>query len=107
MTREEEIWYERRRELLQMIREAGISTGGHPMNPLQAYPEQFERFAALVYELVIKHEREKEREECAKMFDGEVAALRAELTKERAESAWAWERLAAKDKKRDEKRRKG
>ena len=70
MTREEEIWYERRRELLQMIREAGISTGGHPMNPLQAYPEQFERFAALVYELVIKHEREKEREECAKLCDG-------------------------------------
>ena len=69
MTREEEIWYERRRELLQMIREAGISTGGHPMNPLQAYPEQFERFAALVYELVIKHEREKEREECAKVAE--------------------------------------
>ena len=69
MTREEEIWYERRRELLQMIREAGISTGGHPMNPLQAYPEQFERFAALVYELVIKHEREKEREECAKLCE--------------------------------------
>ena len=74
MTREEEIWYERRRELLQMIREAGISTGGHPMNPLQAYPEQFERFAALVYELVIKHEREKEREECAKLCDETTAS---------------------------------
>jgi hypothetical protein len=48
MTRDEEIWHERRRELLQMIREAGISTGGHPMNPLSAYPEQLERFAALV-----------------------------------------------------------
>ena len=55
MTRDEEIWHERRRELLQMIREAGIFTGGHPMNPLEAYPEQFERFA----ELVAKAERER------------------------------------------------
>ena len=48
MTRDEEIWYERRRELLKMIREAGISTDSHPMNALQAYPEEFERFAELV-----------------------------------------------------------
>jgi chromosome segregation ATPase len=33
---------------------------------------------------------------------GEVAAMEAELATERAESAWAWERLAAQDKKRDE-----
>jgi hypothetical protein len=44
-----------------MIREAGISTGGHPMNPLQAYPEQFERFAAMV--------AAAEREACAKVCD--------------------------------------
>lgn len=54
MTRDEEIWYERRRELLKMIREAGISTDSHPMNELRAYPEQFERFA----ELVAKAERD-------------------------------------------------
>ena len=61
MTRDEEIWHERRRELLQMIREAGISTGGHPMNPLEAYAEQFERFAELV--------AKAEREACAKVCD--------------------------------------
>ena len=58
---EDDIWYERRRELLKMIREAGISTGGHPMNPLKAYPEQFERFAELV--------AKAEREACAALFD--------------------------------------
>ena len=66
MTRDEVIWHERRRKLLQMIREAGIYTGGHPMNPLDAYPEQFERFAELV--------AAAEREACAKLCDGWTSA---------------------------------
>ena len=32
---------------------------------------------------------------------GEVAAMKAELATERAESAWAWERLNAQHKKRN------
>ena len=34
--------------ITELAREAGISTGGHPMNPLSAYPSDLERFANLV-----------------------------------------------------------
>ena len=37
-----------RAEIIKLIREAGIRMGGHPMNPLNAYVEDLERFAALV-----------------------------------------------------------
>ena len=46
-----------RDDIIRMAREAGISTGGHPMNPWSVYPSDLERFAALV--------AAAEREACA------------------------------------------
>lgn len=37
-----------REDTIRMIKEAGISTGGHPMNPLSVYPSDLERFAEIV-----------------------------------------------------------
>ena len=79
-----------RKEVIRLAQEAGIIARGLPVGGVKS----LEEFVVLV--------AEKEREEFAKVFEGEVAALRAELSKERAESAWAWERLTARDKKRDE-----
>jgi hypothetical protein len=50
-----------RDDILRMAREAGIYMGGHPMNPLNVYLGDLERFAALV--------AAQEREACA--FDAE------------------------------------
>ncbi len=38
----------KREDTIRMIKEAGISTGGHPMNPLSVYPSDLERFAEIV-----------------------------------------------------------
>jgi hypothetical protein len=35
-------------DIIRMAREAGIFTGGHPMNPWSVYASDLERFAALV-----------------------------------------------------------
>ena len=50
-----------REDVIALAKEAGISTGGHPMNPWSVYPSELERFAALVVE--------REREECAAICD--------------------------------------
>ena len=34
--------------IIELAREAGIFTGGHPMNPWSVYPSDLERFATLV-----------------------------------------------------------
>lgn len=51
------------KDIIELAREAGISTGGHPMNPLSAYPSDLARFAALVRNAVL--------EECASEFEGQ------------------------------------
>ena len=48
-------------EIIRMAREAGIHMGGHPMNPLDVYVDDLERFAALI--------AQAEREACAQMVD--------------------------------------
>ena len=50
-----------RDDIIRMAREAGISTGGHPMNPWNVYPSDLERFAALV--------AAAEREACARVCE--------------------------------------
>jgi hypothetical protein len=40
--------------IIELAKEAGISFGGHPMNPLNVYPSQLERFAHLVEEDFVK-----------------------------------------------------
>ncbi len=35
-------------DIIRMAREAGIFTGGHPMNPWSVYASDLERFAAIV-----------------------------------------------------------
>ena len=54
-----------RGDIIRMAREAGIFTGGHPMNPWSVYPSDLERFAALV--------AAAEREVCAKVCDETLA----------------------------------
>jgi len=34
--------------ILALAKESGISFGGHPMNPLNVYPNQLEKFAELI-----------------------------------------------------------
>ena len=34
--------------LKELAEQSGINFGGHPMNPLNVYPEQLEQFAELV-----------------------------------------------------------
>ena len=48
-------------DIVRMAREAGIFTGGHPMNSWSVYPSDLERFAALV--------AAAEREACAKVCE--------------------------------------
>jgi hypothetical protein len=50
-----------REDIIRMAQEAGISTGGHPMNPWNVYPSDLEAFAALV--------AAAEREACAPCRD--------------------------------------
>lgn len=50
-----------RDDIRRMAKEAGIYMGGHPMNPLNVYLGDLERFAALV--------AAAEREACAKLAD--------------------------------------
>ena len=52
-----------RDDIIRMAREAGISTGGHPMNPWNVYPSDLERFAALV--------AAAEREACCSIVYGQ------------------------------------
>ena len=52
-------------DIIRMAREAGIFTGGHPMNSWSVCPSDLERFAALVAAAAV----EKEREACAKLCD--------------------------------------
>lgn len=47
-------------EIVKMAREAGIFTGGHPMNSWSVYPSDLERFAALV--------AQRERDELVVLF---------------------------------------
>ena len=47
-----------RDDIIRMAQEAGISTGGHPMNPWNVYPSDLERFAALVAAALKMHEQE-------------------------------------------------
>jgi hypothetical protein len=76
-----------RDDIIKWAREAGIYMGGHPMNPLNVYLGDLERFAALVaaqerknyehtlalqqrsYEREIEIEVEAEREACAKLVE--------------------------------------
>ena len=37
-------------QILTLAKESGISFGGHPMNPLNVYPSQLEKFALLIVE---------------------------------------------------------
>jgi hypothetical protein len=48
-------------DVIRMAREAGIYMGGHPMNPLNVYLGDLERFAALV--------AAAEREACASLLE--------------------------------------
>ena len=50
-----------RDDIIRMAKKVEISFGGHPMNPLDVYLSQLERFAALV--------AQAEREACAKLCD--------------------------------------
>ena len=50
-----------RDDIIRMAREADIYMGGHPMNPLNVYLGDLERFAALV--------AAAEREACAKLCE--------------------------------------
>ena len=51
-----------RDDIRRMAKEAGIYMGGHPMNPLNVYLGDLERFAALV--------AAAEREACCKIVYG-------------------------------------
>ena len=51
-----------RDDIRRMAKEAGIYMGGHPMNPLNVYLGDLERFAALV--------ADHEREACCKIVYG-------------------------------------
>lgn len=55
-----------REETMKMLEEAGIYTGGHPINPLCAHIKELERFA----ELVAVHEREA----CTKVVEAYTGA---------------------------------
>ena len=74
-------------DVIRMAREAGIFTGGHPMNPWSVYASDLERFAALVVAAErnrkwtqahwTEYERSiaaAEREACAKVCDEEYFA---------------------------------
>ena len=50
-----------RDDIIRMAREAGISTGGDPMNPWNVYPSDLEAFANLV--------AAAEREACARIAE--------------------------------------
>jgi hypothetical protein len=53
-----------RDDIRRMAKEAGIYMGGHPMNPLNVYLGDLERFAALV--------AAAEREACAKVCEKQI-----------------------------------
>ena len=36
------------KQILKLEKESGISFGGHPMNPLNVYPSELEKFAELI-----------------------------------------------------------
>jgi hypothetical protein len=36
------------KQILKLAKESGISFGGHPMNPLNVYPSELEKFAELI-----------------------------------------------------------
>jgi len=36
--------------ILKLAKETGISFGGHPMNPLNVYPSELQKFAELIVE---------------------------------------------------------
>ena len=55
-----------REDIIKLAREAGIYMGGHPMNPLNVYLGDLERFAKLV--------AAAEREACAKVCDARCIA---------------------------------
>jgi hypothetical protein len=41
--------------ILTLAKESGISFGGHPMNPLNVYPSQLEKFAELIVRECLAH----------------------------------------------------
>ena len=84
-------------DIIRMAREAGLVKPSHPFNPWGASQEALERFAALVEAavreaikwnsihschadcqnpacVIVREAVAAEREECAKLFDGEVWA---------------------------------
>jgi len=76
-----------REAVIRMAKEAGVSFGGHPMNPLNVYVEDLIRFADLV--------AAAEREECAKVC-GEEAANAENSEQYRMGANWARERIRAR-----------
>ena len=48
-------------KLIQLAEQAGVSFGGHPMNPLNIYPSNLERFAELV--------RQDEQDRCIEIIE--------------------------------------
>ncbi len=52
-------------QVIAWAREAGVFTGGHPMNPWSVYPSDLKKLAALAYEAG----RKDENEVCAKVCE--------------------------------------
>ena len=77
-----------RDDIVKMVRKAGISMGGHPMNPLNAYVSDLERFAALV----AAHERNacadicKDKRESLEKAGGRFEAIVAGICEQRIRS---------------------
>ena len=74
-------------EIIRMVREAGIYTGGHPMNPFSVYPSDLSRFAELV--------AAAEREACEGVC-GELANNTENSEQYRMAANWCRERIRAR-----------
>lgn len=69
-------------QVIAWAREAGVFTGGHPMNPWSVYPSDLKKLAALAYEAG----RKDENDVCAKVCYYKAWEIKERAMKEKVKT---------------------